>query len=376
MTATSKAYIICLLISFFLVACGSEGNTGSGVLTTIATAHPTPIVFQTTAVPQATPSRTIIENVTAVEPQATPSPIITNSETAVAPTALIAPTVTYHYAFNTQAGIADLIALGFNIFDITGSKTKPASTLALVNALPEGTQALVWLGNLGNAAKGQSCPAPGFSDAEFKAIVDILSNNPKVFGYNLSDEPHPSVCPDAASAIRARSDYVHTNAPGQKTYITILDGSNMCPEGEGCEYRALRPENTHVDLIGLDPYPCHFDSAGLPVPCDISKISDRVQSAIANGIPGSAIIPVYQAFGQEGRLDGKSIYYRTPTTTEFQDMLDLWKSLVPNPVFDIAYTWGIQCAKSSCVAPQSLKNHPELQLLIKQHNSDLPGLGN
>jgi len=90
--------------------------------------------------------------------------------------------------------------------------------------------------------------------------------------------------------------------------------------------------------------------------------------AVANGIPISAIVPVFQAFGQEGRLDGKSIYYRTPTTAEFQDMLNLWKSLVPNPIFDFVYTWGIQCTESSCPAPQSLKNHPELQLLIKQHN--------
>lgn len=142
----------------------------------------------------------------------------------------------------------------------------------------------------------------------------------------------------------------------------------MCPDGEGCEYSALRPEMTHVDLFGLDSYPCHFDSVGQPVTCDISKISQRVQFATTNGIPIFAIVPVFHAFGQEGRLDGKSIYYCTPTTTEFQDKLNLWNSLVPNHVFDFAYTWGIQCTTSTCPASQSLKNHPELQLLIKQHN--------
>ena len=332
MPAISKTLIIILLISLFLSACGSSGQAPK------TRVPPTPTELQATAVDRpATPSMT--------------------------------PTVPLHAAFNTQGDPADLIALGFNLFDVTGSKTDPASVLALVNALPEGTQALVWLGNMGNAPIGQSCPPPGFSDAAFKAQVDALANDPKVFGYNLSDEPHPSVCPDAASALMFRSDYIHTHAPGQKTYITILDGSNMCPEGEGCEYRAFRPEITHLDLFGLDPYPCHFDSAGQPVTCDTSKISQRVQSAIANGIPVSAIVPVFEAFGQEGRLDGKTIYYRTPTTTEFQEMLNLWKSLVPNPVFDFAYTWGIQCTASTCPAPQSLKNHPELQLLIKQHNS-------
>ena len=346
MVAISKTCIVYLLISFFLSACGSDGQT-LGTPT-----HPTPTELQATA----------------VHHQATPSGTITIGTSEVESTPSMTPTVSLHAAFNTQGDIADLIALGFNLFDVTGSKTNPESTLDVINALPEGIQALVWLGNMGNAPIGQNCPPPGFSDAEFKAQVDILANNPKVFGYNLSDEPHPSVCPDAANEIKSRSDYIHLHAPGQKTYITILDGSNMCPEGEGCEYRAFRPEITHLDLVGLDPYPCHFNSAGQPVACDINKISQRVQSAIENGIPVSAIIPVFHAFGQEDRQDGKTIYYRTPTTKEFQDMLDLWESLVPNPVFDFAYTWGIQCTESSCPASQSLKNHPELQLLVKQHN--------
>ena len=349
MTAFSKTCIVCLFISLILSTYGSSGQTPGATVPPISTST----VLQSTAVDDAaTLSGTIINNATTVE--MTPS---------------ITPTVPLHAAFNTEGDIADLIALGFNLFDIAGSNTNPASILELVDALPEGTQALVWLGNMGNASRGQSCPPPGFSDAEFKAQVDILANDPKVFGYNLADEPHPSICPDAANAISARSDYIHTHAPGQKTYITILDGSNMCPEGQGCEYRDLRLEITHVDLVGLDPYPCHFDSVRQPVPCDISQISQRVQLAVANGIPISAIVPIFQAFGQEGRLDGKSIYYRMPTATEFQDMLNLWKFLVPNPIFDFAYTWGIQCTKSSCPAPQSLKNHPELQLLIRQHNS-------
>jgi len=346
MTKVSKVYIICLLYSLILLACGSGRSAGNNGQIPETANPPTPIGVQETL-----------------------SSTVTINATEAKATLAIAPNVPLHAAFNTQGDIADLIALGFNLFDVTGSKTNPTDTLARVNDLPEGTQALVWLGNLGNAPTGQNCPPPGFSDAEFKAVVDILANNSKVFGYNLADEPHPSTCPDAIDIIKIRSDYIHTYAPGQKAYITIQDGSNMCPAGEGCEYRALRPEITHVDLIGIDPYPCHFNNSGQPVKCDTSKISQRVQSALANGIPVTAIVPVFQAFGQEGRLDGKSIYYRTPTTAEFQDMLNLWKSLVPNPVFDFAYTWGVQCTESSCPAPQSLKNHPELQVLIKEHNS-------
>jgi len=347
MSIISRTRIVCLLLSFVLCACG-RGSPTPG-----ETINQTPIGFATTVSQSTPPSLTMTSNTM----EAVPS---------------ITPTLPLHAAFNTQGDISELIALGFNLIDITGSKTNPASTLAVVNALPDETQALVWVGNLGNAPKGQKCPPPGFSDVEFKALVDMLANTPKVFGYNLADEPHPSVCPDAANAIKARSDYIHTYASGQKAYITIQDGSNMCPEGEGCEYHALRPEITHVDLIGLDPYPCHFNNAGQAVRCDTSIISKRVELAIANGIPTSAIVPVFHAFGQEGRLDGKSIYYRTPTTAEFQEMLDLWKSLLPNPIFDFAYTWGIQCTESSCPAPQGLKNHPELQSLIKQHNFALP----
>ncbi len=341
MTAASKKYIVCLLCSLMLIACEFEGSTRSDSQTPGATIQPTPIGLD-----------------------------VTGSATGTDTTLAIAPSAPLHAAFNTQGDITDLIALGFNLFDVTGSKTNPAETLAFVNALPEKTQALVWLGNLGNAPTGKNCPAPGFSDVEFKAVVDTLANNPKVFGYNLADEPHPSICPDSVDIIKARSDYIHTYAPGQMAYITVQDGSNMCPAGEGCEYSALRPEITHVDLIGIDPYPCHFNNTGQPVTCDTSKISQRVKSAVANGIPVPAIVPIFQAFGQEGRQDGKTIYYRTPTTTEFQDMLNLWNSLVPNPIFDFAYTWGIQCTDSSCPAPQSLKNHPELQLLIKNHNSN------
>jgi len=352
MTITSRTHIICLLIILFLSACRDGSPTPA------ATIPPTPIGLATIVSQPTEPSWTMTGTAIGVD---------------VMPTTL---SMTLHAAFNTQGDTTELIALGFNLIDVTGNKTDPAKTLALVNTLPEGIQALVWLGNLGNAPKGQNCPPPGYSDAEFKAQVDILAGNPKVFGYNLADEPHPSVCPDAASVIKDRSDYIHTHAPGQKTYITIQDGSNMCPKGEGCEYHALRPEITHVDLVGLDPYPCHFNSFGQPIECDTSVISQRVQLAIANGIPVSAIVPVFHAFGQEDRQDGKSAYYRTPTTVEFQEILDLWSSLVPNPVFDFAYTWGIQCTENSCPAPQSLKNHPELQALIKQHNLMSPVSGN
>lgn len=68
------------------------------------------------------------------------------------------------------------------IFQLKSSNNNPTSTLEIVDALSEGIQALVWLGNIGNASKAQSCPQLDFRDTAFKAQVDILANNPKVFG--------------------------------------------------------------------------------------------------------------------------------------------------------------------------------------------------
>ncbi|HEU5046849.1 MAG TPA: hypothetical protein VFT64_03315 [Rickettsiales bacterium] len=274
---------------------------------------------------------------------------------------------TLHYASNTSGRTSHAIEDGFTVMDVTGSPGTPAHTASLVNALPAGVLALVWVGNLDNAPKGSACPSPGFTFSQFKAQVDALAGNPKVYGYFLADEPHPSVCPHAATDIKQRADYIHAHTT-QKAFIVVLDGDNLCPNALGCEYRALAPNVTHADLIGIDPYPCHYDASGKPAPCDASRIAARVQSAIANGIPQEAIVPVFQAFGQEGRKDGKKAYYRTPAPAELQAMLIAWQSAVPAPAMDYSYTFGVQCSASGCPAPQAISNHPELAAILRAHN--------
>jgi hypothetical protein len=275
---------------------------------------------------------------------------------------------TLHYAVNVHGGTSAAAALGFNLFDIGGSTSDPAEVNRTVDSLPPGAKGLVWVGNLDNAPPGSPCPAPRFSFAQFRAQVDALRSNPRVYGYYVADEPHPSVCPGAAADIKARADYIHAVAPGQKAFIVVLDGSAVCSPDLGCEYRALRPARTDVDLVGVDPYPCHFDGAGNAVPCDDSMIAARVQAAIASGIPASAIVPVYQAFGQSGRKDGKSPYYRMPTADEVAAMLRLWSNLVPEPAFDYFYTFGVQCSAGSCPAPQAISNTPAIQAVVALHN--------
>ena len=271
--------------------------------------------------------------------------------------------VTLHYTTNIGSNQSLALSLGFNLFDVGGSQNNPSGVNTTVNNLPTGVKALVWVGNLDNT----NC-TPGFSYTQFTAQVDALKNNSRVFGYYLADEPHPSICPSAASDILARADYIKAHAPNQKSFILVLDGSNMCGANLGCEYAALAPANTHVDYIGIDPYPCHYAADQVtPVPCDNNVITQRVTSAMANGIPLSAIVPTFQAFGQTGRTDGKSVYYRLPSSSELSNMLNVWAELVPNPAFDYSYTFGVQCS-TSCPAPQAISNTPDIQSVLFDHN--------
>jgi len=186
-------------------------------------------------------------------------------------------------------------ALGFDLLDTGASR-------ASVDALAPGQRALIWLGNLGNA----DCAAPDYSWTQFTAAVDALAGHPKVFGYFLADEPHPKVCPNAAADIRRRADYIRAHDPSHVSFIVVLDGSNQCDGGYGCEFSALRPAQTHVDLIGLDPYPCNVDNAASG--CAYRKIDNIVWRARACGIPASALVPVFQAFGRACRA-GATPYY-------------------------------------------------------------------
>jgi len=136
----------------------------------------------------------------------------------------------------------------------------------------------------------------------------------------------------------------------------VLDGTNQCGGTYGCEYAALQPAASHVDLIGLDPYPCNVSRPT----CDYAKVDDTVRRARAHGIPGSAIVPVFQAFGQSCAA---STYYRLPDPAELRTMLAHWAALVPHPVFDYTYSWSRQ--GSAC---PTLADSAALQAVMRTHN--------
>ena len=233
-------------------------------------------------------------------------------------------TATLHFIANVGDQVSEVKALGFNLID-TGADP------GTVDALPNGIRALVWLGSLDN----HDCGNPGYTFPQFMAAVNRLVGNPKVFGYFLADEPHPKDCPGTASDLRERADYIHAHDPTHRSFVVVLDGSNQCGGTYGCEYSALAPAKTHVDLIGLDPYPCNTGNAATG--CTYGNIDATVKRAESNGIPGQDIVPVFQVFGQSC---ANSAYYRLPKVNELRTMLKHWKALVPRPRFRLFVRLG------------------------------------
>jgi hypothetical protein len=261
-----------------------------------------------------------------------------------------AKTSTKHYISNTGPDIHTVAKLGFDLFDFGPDKSR-------IDALRTGQQALVWLGNLDNT----NCQ-PGYTWSEFQTEVRRLANDPKVFGYFISDEPHPGTCPNAVRDIRQRADFIRAQNPRQKSFIVVMDAARICGSAMGCEYRELNEANTHVDLIGIDPFPC-----AIAVGCAPDKIDLEVQRAVSGGISLDTIVPVFQVFGQRCSAN-KSKYYLQPTATELKAMLDEWHELVPKPEFDFTYTW--RSSGPACPALDRADGSSSLQSVMQGHNSE------
>jgi hypothetical protein len=253
-----------------------------------------------------------------------------------------APVVTRHLALNTsREDWPKLTSLGYDVFDMGADKAE-------IDALPRGAEAMLWVG-------ASSCDGSyEISFDSFTGLVDELGHHPKVFGWYLADEPDPKECPALVPEIRRRADYINAHAPGQVAFISATD----------YEYRPLRPQNTHVDLIGLDPYPCAGRTGG----CAMNEIDRLVRGAIAGGIPRDVIAPVIQVFGQECSRGMRVT--RLPSEAELRQILARWRRLVPEPVLEISYSWGRQeqWACPTLSEADGTGGHPDLQSVMKAHN--------
>lgn len=230
--------------------------------------------------------------------------------------------------------------VGFNLADVT--------SVAQLNALPDGVKGLVWLDE-GNGVT-----------QEFIDKVTPFIGNPKLYGFFLKDEPDvtgnwgPLV---TAADLKAESDWIHANVPGAKTFITMMNlGSSANPS----YVDALTPENTNIDLFGISAYPVRTETSTV----DYDLIDRHVAAAQEAGISVDQMVPIYQTFGGgEWVTDGGGRYVM-PTVEQQQEMLQRWEALVPNPAFDYAYAWGSQRGSVT------LESSEALQDLFLQHNLD------
>jgi hypothetical protein len=251
----------------------------------------------------------------------------------------IGPTTSLHFAPNGNFGTGSTASAylpgadGFNLADVR--------SVGQLDSLPQGIKGLVWVG---------LCQGV---DPTFTSTVAPFVGNAKVFGFYLMDDPDPTgkyhpTC--AASHLKAESDWIHAHVPGTRTFILLLNlGSDTAPNYSG----SYSPANSHIDLYGVDPYPCTKQFHG----CNYRTIGNRVSVAKASGISTSQIVPVYQAFG-----GGRYRAWLLPTAKEEVKLLATWKSFVPRPVFDYAYSWGDQ------YGDRALQGTPALRKVFSAQN--------
>jgi hypothetical protein len=251
------------------------------------------------------------------------------------------PRTTLHYAANGNFNSkGDYLpgAVGFNLADV--------SNVRQLNSLPEGVKGLVWLGQCKGVNTG------------FLADVRPYIGNAKLFGFYLMDDPDPTglhrpLC--TAENLKAESDWIHANVPGAKTFILLMPMSSS----KRPSFPGYNSDNSHVDLFGIDPYPCRTELKA----CDYDMIDRYVAAAEAAGIPRDAMVPIYQVFGGGKWVDDGGGRYRLPTASEMQQILARWETLLPTTAFDFTYSWGSQ---NGDVA---LESAPDLQAVFSRLNN-------
>jgi hypothetical protein len=250
--------------------------------------------------------------------------------------------VTWHFAPNGNFDAAGTFLpgpFGFNLSDVSKRRD--------LDRLPEDVQGLVWVGQCNGA------------DAKFIRTVTPFLGHPKVFGFYLMDDPNPSWlgghhCP--ADNLRAEADWLRSHAPEAKTFVMLMNlGLSRTPTYKG----GYNPENTHIDLFGISPYPCRTGITS----CDYGMIDRYIDAAVDAGIPLARIVPGYQAFGGGSWIDDRGGGYAVPSERYEAEMLARWAGRIPAPAFDYAYSWGSQRGDVS------LESSPALRAVLADHNT-------
>ncbi len=212
----------------------------------------------------------------------------------LAPAAARAPShalLQYRYMTDTPDGRRTR-SYGYNLVDLGPYR-------GLIDALPAGQRALVWLGGYSKA----TCSF-AMSDGQASRALAGLAGDPKVAGYYLADEAddaRPAFggrCLDVAAQVTARSRLVHRLAPGTFTYEVVAEAASF-------------PGFAHAtDVLGTDPYPCRSGRR-----CDWTEIPRYIAALRAAHV--ARYWGVLQAFSGGG--------WRYPTPAELLTMIRQWE---------------------------------------------------
>ena len=233
--------------------------------------------------------------------------------------------LSYRYLTDLGSGAVDH-AYGYNLVDLGPYRS-------VIDALPAGERALVWIGNYSPAR----C-AFDMSDANVRQALGTLAGDPKVAGYYLADEADDALpiygghCPDVATQVTQRSRLVHQVAPGAFTYEVVTEPGNFAAFAHA------------TDVMGADPYPCLRGHA-----CDWAKIPEYIAALNAAHVP--RYWGLLQAFGY-----GK---WRAPTVAELARMIGQWAHS----------RWQGEQTFSWSYLSWSLKSHPDLLAVLKSLNA-------
>lgn len=247
---------------------------------------------------------------------------------------------TLHYAPNHNfdaRGTWRPAAAGFDLADVNEARQ--------LRELPPGVKGLIWVGLCTGATR------------KFTTMVAPYLGRKRVFGFYLMDDPDPRSGPARCkpASLRAEADWIHQHVPGALTFIVLMNLSTAAAPSFQSSYD---PQNSHIDLYGLDPYPCRSESGG----CSSGMIRRYVTAAEAWGIPRARLVPVYQAFGGGRWRDGQGGRFTLPTAAQLRALLAQWRALISAPVFDYAYSWGSQRGD------RALENSADLQAVFLSHN--------
>ncbi|WP_329259213.1 hypothetical protein OG417_22180 [Actinoallomurus sp. NBC_01490] len=271
-----------------------------------------------------------------------------------------------HFIQNTTVDdAAHLQSLGYTVLDVGPGESAD---------LPAGMQGMEWTG-------GAICDSDGImSWADFRALVDSNRNSSKVFGYFIFDEPDTHGCTNIASKLRDRADYIHCSGWRNSFWDSAkqhpkVDNAGNCLDASGNiiprktsqkaylvdeyshDYAAVAKSITHVDLFGLDPYPCNKDGS---TTCDMSQVDDAAATA-KQYYAESELAPVYQVFGGDG--------WKIPSATQLQNLLAEWDRVLPGAGADVVYSYRDNKNGGPEDTYPGLSHATNLEPILSAHNA-------